>query len=464
MSLFLRRASARVLVALIPTLTLCASASAQSGFPLPASPAAAPCDPFTGFPLNLNLGLRFDGADGISSRCGMQRLQDGVNTLSNMRAQPNGIATLDNNGLVPLSQIPATVSLTTSVNGNFTAAGSLTGTSVVLSNSGTLNTAASPISTDAYNIGGNSGQSAFVVTNSDATTTLGKERYGLVGAYTGPGTGDWSVPGSSFGVGAFNIKKDWTTTTVPGQTIGINVTARGGYFGSDYNVPKPGWTYNPSADTTGVIINSVQASPYGQNAVLEGVAYFAQGGAFSGAGNVHGMNVQLGTMQQLNADGSVANPGIGVAVSAKAGTLGYAFVANNTARAGSYEYTPGKWSGFARYFVDDGTRTPFDAFRVDADGGIFMSSGNTTTPNKKIRVGAGGNLEVLDTTQANIIMTLTDTGAVKFASGVGFNGVNAVGIQSTPGALPTDGTATNAQMATAINALRTALVTLGLVQ
>ncbi|GEM_PF-2675568 len=115
MTPLVRRALARAFFLLAPLIVLSAPASAQFGFQPPTGPATAPCNPFTGFPLTLNLGQRADGLDGISSRCGFQRMQDGINSIAGARAQPGGIATLDSNGLVPLSQIPASGALPSSV-------------------------------------------------------------------------------------------------------------------------------------------------------------------------------------------------------------------------------------------------------------------------------------------------------------------------------------------------------------
>lgn len=108
MTPLVRCALARAFILLISLSVLAGPASAQFGFQPPTGPATASCNPFTGFPLSLNLGQRADGLDGISSRCGFQRVQDGLNLLAGQRAQPNGIATLDGNGLLPLSQLPAT--------------------------------------------------------------------------------------------------------------------------------------------------------------------------------------------------------------------------------------------------------------------------------------------------------------------------------------------------------------------
>jgi hypothetical protein len=120
-----RHALARALMLACAAAILSTPAMAQYGFTAPSGPAVAPCVPFSTFPLSVNLGTALDGRDGETSRCGFGKVQTAINALSNMRAQPNGIATLDANGLVPLSQVPATVSLTTAVPGDFTVAGAL---------------------------------------------------------------------------------------------------------------------------------------------------------------------------------------------------------------------------------------------------------------------------------------------------------------------------------------------------
>ena len=270
----------------------------------------------------------------------------------------------------------------------------------------------------------------MAVVSSDASRVIGKERYAGFFAYTGPGTGDPAVIESSFGVGVSALKQNWFSNTVPGQIIGANIVVRGGYHGPDANSapPEPGG-YNPGGDTTALIVNTVNSSQYSQNAILEGVAYNAQNGAFSVNGQLHGMNVQLGAIRLRNPDGTPANPGIGLALAAQNGSLGYAIQANNTARPGSYEYgVPGIWGGFLRYNFDDGTRTPFDAFRVDQDGAIFLSSGGAATPSKRLRVGGNGDLQVLNPA-GTAILSLADAGALTIGVGA-----NARAVQTVPGA------------------------------
>ncbi len=275
---------------------------------------------------------------------------------------------------------------------------------------------ASRYATDAYASGTGTGFAGLSVINSDASARSGKERYGAFFAYTGPGTGDPSVIGSAFGLGAAGLKKNWQTSKVPGQSVGINITARGGYHGSDANAALSQFGgYNPAGDTSSIIANSFVSSAYSQNAILEGVSYYGEGGAFSAAGQLHGINVQLGAMRMLNPDGSTANPGIGLALAAKAGALGYAIQANNAARPGSYEVAPSTWAGFLRYNFDDGTRPPFDAFRVDQDGSIVLNSGSGTTPQKRIRVASNGNLQILNNAE-HVILEIDNNGLINLTN------------------------------------------------
>lgn len=280
------------------------------------------------------------------------------------------------------------------------------------------------------------GEAAFAVMSSDGTSQASlatqdyRERYAGYFRYDGPGTGVPDVIGSSFALGASNIKRNWFGTTVPGQTIGMQIITRGGYHGADANstVPeKPEFGgYNPAGDITAQIINTVQSSPYGQNAAGEYAIHYAKNGQFDANGDVHTMNIQLGAMRMLTPQGTSANPGIGIALSAARGTLGYAIQANNTARAGSYSIRPGIWNGFLRYNFDDGgTRAPFDAFRVDQDGSIHMSSGGATTPNKKLRVGSSGEWQVLNNA-GTPILALSDTGVLTVGAGAAARQVQTV--------------------------------------
>lgn len=274
----------------------------------------------------------------------------------------------------------------------------------------------SPLIADAYASGPEreSGLSSFVVINRDDNPVSGKERYAAWFAYTGAGTGDPSVIGSSFGLGVSNLKKNWFNTTIAGQTIGLHIVTRGGYFGADANAPLGQFGgYNPAGDVTSIIVNSVQSSPYGQQAAGEFSIHYANQGRFDNSGNIHSINMQLCPMRMLNPDGTIANPGIGIALTASAGSLGYAIQIVNTARPGSYNNnSPGIWRGGFRYNYDDGgTRAPFDAFRVDQDGTLYLSAGAGSAPSKKIRAANNGTLQILSDAGA-VIQQIGDNGSV----------------------------------------------------
>ncbi len=265
--------------------------------------------------------------------------------------------------------------------------------------------------TDAYASGRATGETGFAIVTGDDSDSTNLERYGAFFANVGAGTGDPAVISTSFGAGIASLKKNWDRTSRPGQTCGVNITTRGGYHGPDANAALPQFGgYNPAGDVTAIIVNSVQSSPYGQNSLFEGVAYFAQGGAFDASGNVHGMNVQFGSMRMLSPDGSVANPGIGLALSAASGSLSYAIQITNTARPGTYGFAPGIWAGGFRYNFDNGgSIPPYDAFRIEQDGAIFMSAGVGPFPNKILRAGANGRLQVLSTAE-NVVAEVGDDG------------------------------------------------------
>lgn len=290
--------------------------------------------------------------------------------------------------------------------------------------------AASRYGTDAYASGRSTGWAGLAIVNSDNSTTSGAERYALVGGYVGSGTGDPSVIGTSFGVGAYATKKDWYQSTVAGQMVGANIVVRNGYFGADANSTMPSHPefngYNPAGDASGIVINSVQASPYGQNAAMEASIHFAQGGVFSAAGGLHSMNVQLGAMRMLTPQGTSANPGVGVAVSANAGTLDYAFQATNAAGAGRYQYAPGIWTGFLRYNLDDGTHAPYDALRADQDGSLMFGASNGTK--KRIRAATNGTFQFLNNAE-QVVTQIDEAGTIYLGGGVVIQGAQVLGGQ-----------------------------------
>jgi hypothetical protein len=270
----------------------------------------------------------------------------------------------------------------------------------------------SPLDTDVYASGFATGKAAHTFVSGDDNASTGLERYGAWIAYTGAGTGDPAVISSTFGAGISNLKKNWYNTTNPGQIVGLHITTRGGYHGALENTaPAEYGGYYPGGDMTNIIINSVQSSAYAQQAAAEWSIHYAKDGIFDAAHDVHSINVQIAPMRQKNPDGTPNNPGTGISLTASAGSLSYAYQAVNTARPGSYNNgTPGIWGGFARYNLDDGgTRAPFDAFAVDQQGWIRMSSGYATTPKKTLRVGTGGLLEVLNDAGTPVV-SISDSG------------------------------------------------------
>lgn len=65
--------------------------------------AAAACQPFSGFPLSVNIGTAPGGGDGESLRCFAMKMQAAFRTLGS----PNGIAGLDGEGRLRSAQMPA---------------------------------------------------------------------------------------------------------------------------------------------------------------------------------------------------------------------------------------------------------------------------------------------------------------------------------------------------------------------
>lgn len=224
-------------------------------------------------------------------------------------------------------------------------------------------TGLSPYNADVYGSGGITGKTSNALKSTDGTDLYGLERYAFTAGSYGAGTGDGSVPGTTFASGHFSIKQGWTNSAREAQTCGINVVTRGGYDGPGTNVAKYGLPYNPSGDQTGVIVNGVQASYRSQGAVLEGVQFFAPGGNFASP-DLKAINVQLAPMRQKDVNGDLANPGIGCAVTATIGDLGYAYTAGSTAN--------GSWAGYLQFYRWDGDYVPF---QVDKAGSIYMRSG-----------------------------------------------------------------------------------------
>jgi hypothetical protein len=99
--------------------------------------------------------------------------------------------------------------------------------------------------------------------------------------------------------------------------------------------------------------------------------------------------------------------------------------------------------------------------------GVASGAASVTTGAGPLSVtAAGSNPTYLGSgTSGSIVQsTLTTVGAAQFNASVGFNGATPVGKCSLSAVLPTDGTATNAAIATALNAIRSCMTTNGLAQ
>jgi hypothetical protein len=126
------------------------------------------------------------------------------------------------------------------------------------------------------------------------------------------------------------------------------------------------------------------------------------------------------------------------------------------------------------------------SFATKGSGALYLGIGTDGTvlqlfPNGVASIGwqmkgaAGGNPAVLQPLSGNTAARVTGSGTgqtqlgsatspVAVAGPIGLNGATPVGKCSVDAALPTDGSATNAAIATALNKLRTCLITVGLAQ
>lgn len=216
----------------------------------------------------------------------------------------------------------------------------------------------SPYAVDVYGSGALTGRTSGAFNSTDSNNEPGLERYALTAGSYGGGTGDGSVPGTTYASGHFAIKQDWFNTTREGQTCGLNVVSRGGYHGTGQEQAKYGLPYNPSGDQTTYLGNGVVSSYKSQGAAFEAVQFFHPNGNAAHP-DVRGINVQLAPMRQLDVNGNVANPGIGVAVGALEGQMGAAYAAGNSG--------DGRWSHVIQFSLNDGV-APFVPYEVLATG------------------------------------------------------------------------------------------------
>lgn len=103
--------------------------------------AAAPCAPFTTFPLTLNFGTGVNTGTGEDLNCVTKKIQAAVNALPALKGQAGGFASLDTLGFLPLGQLPTSISGLPALVAANTAGLSTLGTTVAGNTSaiGTLN-------------------------------------------------------------------------------------------------------------------------------------------------------------------------------------------------------------------------------------------------------------------------------------------------------------------------------------
>lgn len=254
-----------------------------------------------------------------------------------------------------------------------------------------------------YSADGTQGLAENVIV-SETEASMNKERHSFfVGNYTS-GTGDGTVPASTYAIGASIIKADWETTTRKGQMHGISVVTRGGFHGTD---DEPG-SGNPG-DTAAIVTNSVVSS--GQSFVcgIEGVAAWADEGAFV-PGSVKNIRYQVAGICH---DDGIAHGYLAVAT---AGALSAAFQAGNELGGASGD---GFWENFLKYVPNLGAGY-YEAFKVNQAGHIVLNNGpGAATPNreKSIRVGATGDLEIINSAGSAIILSLGDGGSLGLPAG-----------------------------------------------
>lgn len=254
--------------------------------------------------------------------------------------------------------------------------------------------------TDAYQVGSSTG-SAKVLFTSDYLSDLNCERYTVfIGNYDS-GTGNGSVPASTYGLGVSALKKDWEGTTRKGQMHGISIVTRGGFHGVDEDGDYSG----TPGDSAAIVTNSVVSDADSYVAGAEGVAYYAPNGGF-GPGAV-GIRYQIA--------GIAKNKGFahGYLAIAEIGQSQVAFLAGNT---------PGSsWERAIQYSPDLGGGG-YDAFVVNKSGHIVMSNGpSAVAPNTKktIRVESDGSLGIVNSANTAVIFSLDDQGNIHLPAGAG---------------------------------------------
>lgn len=238
----------------------------------------------------------------------------------------------------------------------------------------------------------NSGKAAWQVTNTDNSALSALEHYtAWFNAWTN-GTGDGSVPASTFVIGVSAIKNNWQTTTTPGEYGGINVVCRGGHNNALV-----------SGDTDCYQANYGVSQTNNFSAAYEGIGGYFPGGSTN---NSIVINTQIGPVRATGLD-IAADTGIGYFTQARNGTSGFAFQASNTCAVPQYNLC-GKWGlGGFNYALDDGVHTAYNAFTVGPQGQLTMGG-----------AALGGQITLNGITSGNRVLTVNAT-ATAFTFGGG---------------------------------------------
>lgn len=212
----------------------------------------------------------------------------------------------------------------------------------------------SPFVVDTYGGGSNTGVTAGKFTSTDSSALSGTERYSYWIGNTSAGTGDGTIPASTFALGVSAIKQNWPTTTVPGEFGGINTVCRGGHNNAVTSGDVACYQANAGVSFSNNFV-----------AQWEGVGGYFPGGSTTGSLFI---NTQMGSVKSTGLD-TGSNTGMGFYTQAQNGLVGHAFAASNLCTSPKFG-TCSKWLDFLNYAYDDGTHAAYNAFNVSQTGQI----------------------------------------------------------------------------------------------